>query len=323
MGTDASEREDSNVAPSDAGGNEDASPPTEDAAPPDCVPNPGTNLDGEAIPLAEIDFLNAFDPGDTTVYDPNAPESLPGPVMADVWGDRSAGAHGTLGVFPPGFVAPIHTHSKSYHGVVVRGEMTNPFGTDLAVLLDDDDTNNHGNVVLGPGSYWFVPDEAQHSTTCVGPEVCWFYFHSEDGFDFAPLVDEMGDLMDGIVLEEPHADAVLLPHDELMFAQAAPFVQFAPAFGAMGPNAHGTFGEFIAGGTSPIHVHGAPYYGIVIHGELTNPFNDEVDPPTLTRGGYWSVPADAVHVTACSDAEPCLFYFHQRQGFDFAPLCSE
>ena len=127
--------------------------------------------------------------------------------------------------------------------------MTNPFGTDLDPFLDDPAT--HGDVVLTAGSYWHVPAGSQHTTTCVGPEVCWFYFHAEEAFDFAPIVDMDGALLDGIELETPPDDAVLLPNAELEFAgEAGSFVQFAPAWGAMAEGAHGTFGSFEAGAAS-------------------------------------------------------------------------
>ena len=294
------------------------------ASAPMCIDDPDLTIDGQALPLSALEFRNAFDPNDATVYDPDNVAALPGPVMVDVWGSRAAAAHGTLGVFPPGFSAPLHTHTNDYYGVVLRGEMTNPFGTDLDVFLDDDDANNHGSKVLGAGSFWYVPAGSQHTTTCRGPEVCWFYFHSERLFDFAPIVDDMGDLLAGVTLETPHADAVLTAKDELNFAgEPGSFVQFAGAWGDMTAAAHGTFGLFNAGAASPVHVHSDDYYGVVIEGTVTNPFNLAATPPELTTGGYWQVPADSVHVTACADGTPCLFYFHARNAFDFTPVCEE
>ncbi len=289
---------------------------------PACVENPDLTKEGEAIPLGVFEFRNAFDPQDPRVYDPSDAASLPGPLMVDAWGDRSSAAHGTLGVFPPGFAAPLHTHSETYYGVVLRGQMTNPFGTDLEVFLDGDPNNNHGQVRLGPGAFWVVPRGSQHTTTCVGPEPCWFYFHAEAAFDFSPIVDATGALEPGLSLGTPHPDAILKPEVDLEFAgEPGSFVQFAPAWGDMQASAHGTFGLFNEGAASPLHVHAEEYYGIVIRGELTNPFNLDRSPPTLTTGSYWRVPSGAVHVTACTDGMPCLFYFHARNAFDFTPVC--
>lgn len=327
--------DDDATLPLDAGGSDSsmdtASPPDaaapldtggEDAPMPECAEDTDPTLAGVARPIDDFEFRNAFDPSDETIYDPDVPAALVAPVMVDTWGDRTSGAHGTLGVFPPGFVAPPHVHTAGYEGVVIRGEMTNPFGTELEVLFDANEGNDHGSTRLPPGSYWNVPAQGQHTTTCVGPEVCWFYFYSESAFDFEPMVGEDGQLLDGVVLENP-TGAVEMPRDELTFVEAAPFVQFAAASGSMAAGPHGSFGLFRAGAASPVHVHGAEYHGVVITGVVTNPFNGAPNSPRLTQGGYWSVPADSSHVTACEDGEECLFFFHQRVGFDFTPLCQQ
>ncbi|MEZ4363742.1 MAG: DUF4437 domain-containing protein [Kofleriaceae bacterium] len=294
------------------------------STPAQCLAHPQLGRGGTATPLASFQFRNAFNPDDPAVYDPQNPTAVPGPLMVDSWGNRGTGAHGTLGVFPPGFVAPIHTHSHAYHGVVLRGEMTNPFGTDLAPLLDDNPNNNHGQVRLPAGSYWHVPAGSQHTTTCVGPEVCWFYFYADEAFDFTPLVDANGDLQPGVTLEPPAGSATLLPRASLAFAgEPGSFVQFAPAVGNMQQGAHGTFGLFNAGASSPVHIHGEDYYGVVVSGTVSNPFDQQANPPALTTGGTWSVPAESVHVTACAAGAPCLFYFHSRGAFDFTPLCDQ
>jgi len=82
---------------------------------------------------------------------------------------------------------------------------------------------------------------------------------------------------------------------------------------------HGTFGEFIAGGTSPVHTHSYSYHGVLISGAMVNPFEEETvhEAQQLETGDYWFVPADVPHVTASISAEPCLFYFHSEGRFDF------
>lgn len=92
--------------------------------------------------------------------------------MAPAYGDRSVGAHGSFGQFPANFETPVHTHTGAYHGIVIKGIMTNPF---------DGDKNAPK---MGPGSYWYVPAGAVHSTACVSDTPCEFYFHADSGFDF-------------------------------------------------------------------------------------------------------------------------------------------
>ena len=94
--------------------------------------------------------------------------------MGAAWGDRSKGKHGTFGKFPAEFITPFHTHSGAYHGVVLKGVMTNPF----------EGEQNPPNI--GPGSYWYVPANAVHATACVSATPCEFYFHAEAAFDFNP-----------------------------------------------------------------------------------------------------------------------------------------
>ena len=292
----------------------------------ECIEDADFSLEGSTVAIADQQFMNRFDPDDTTIYDPNDVAALPGPVLVDAWGDSATGAYGIIAVFPPGFSTPLHTHPNLYHGVVMRGEVTNPFGPDLEPFLTE--PNSHGETVLDPGSYWHVPAESQHATTCVGPEVCWIYFHGDDAFIFDPIVDANNDLMAGVELEERPADAVELPSSELEFAgDEGSFVEFA--FPWFNDNAdHGTFGRFIPNGTSPLHTHGGEYYGIVIDGTLSNPFSNaaaepalgEDGAPVIGQGGFWEVPADAVHVTQCGDAG-CLWYLHQNVPFDFQPVC--
>ena len=46
------------------------------------------------------------------------------------YGDRDKRAHGSFGRFPPTFETPTHVHTGAYHGVVIKGVMTNPFGAE-------------------------------------------------------------------------------------------------------------------------------------------------------------------------------------------------
>jgi hypothetical protein len=95
--------------------------------------------------------------------------------MAAAYGDKFKGGHGTFGRFPANFETPFHTHTGAYHGVVLKGVMTNPF---------KGETNSPR---MGRGSYWYVPAGMEHSTACVSDTQCEFYFHAETAFDFHPV----------------------------------------------------------------------------------------------------------------------------------------
>jgi len=112
-----------------------------------------------AMPAATLEFRNVN----------------PAIAMADAYGDRATGAHGTFGTFPAEFITPYHTHTGAYHGVVVEGVMTNPFEGETSPPE------------MAPGSYWYVPAGAVHATACISKTPCKFYFHADSAFDFKPV----------------------------------------------------------------------------------------------------------------------------------------
>lgn len=95
--------------------------------------------------------------------------------MAAAYGDRNTGMHGSFGRFPPNFETPNHTHTGAYHGVVVKGVMTNPF------------KGESKSPTMEPGSYWYVPAGVEHTTACISDVPCEFYFHADSKFDFIPV----------------------------------------------------------------------------------------------------------------------------------------
>lgn len=117
---------------------------------------------------------------------------------------------------------------------------------------------------------------------------------------------------------------------ELVYSAAAAFVSFAQGWGDMSFGAHGSFGDFAAQSAAPDHIHSETYYGVVITGVLKNPFGempngDVASAKPLPAGSFWSVPANAIHTTACDGGpdDNCLFYFHSRAAFDFDTDVSE
>ena len=98
----------------------------------------------------------------------------PAVKMAAAYGNRNVGAHGSFGQFPANFITPLHTHTGAYHGVVIKGQMTNPF------------EGAQNPPALGPGSYWFVPAGMEHATACISDTPCEFYFYADGAFDFIP-----------------------------------------------------------------------------------------------------------------------------------------
>jgi len=98
-----------------------------------------------------------------------------GPVQfADAYGDRETGFHGTFGSFPGGFETPKHVHTHGYRAIVLKGEMTNPFG------------DEENPPVMKPGSFWAVAAGESHTTACVSETPCEFFMYGGENFDFIP-----------------------------------------------------------------------------------------------------------------------------------------
>ena len=88
---------------------------------------------------------------------------------------ENGGRHGDVVRFPAGFDSGPHTHTVSYRGVVIQGELMNPA------------KGKSTSVRLPPGSTWFVAGGVVHSTKCVSDQECIFYIHQDSDFDFNPV----------------------------------------------------------------------------------------------------------------------------------------
>jgi len=75
------------------------------------------------LPSAALPDANYGDYVATNLADVKFAPFGEGPVQISVlWGDPATGPSGFLLKVPPGFEAPIHTHTASYRAVVLRGQ---------------------------------------------------------------------------------------------------------------------------------------------------------------------------------------------------------
>lgn len=114
--------------------------------------------------------------------------------------------------------------------------------------------------------------------------------------------------------------AAAVPHEELEWVEIAPFVSMSKVNGDMEKGKHGTMGKMEPGMKTPVHTHSSAYHGVVISGTMTHQFGDEKNPPKLTAGSYWYVPAGKEHFTTCYPDAPCIFYFHSDEKFDMTEV---
>lgn len=115
-------------------------------------------------------------PGPVAQEDLEWVEIIPGISFAAAYGQWAEGAHGKFIRFEPGAAAPMHRHSSAYRGVIIQGELTNPYPGEEAVAM-------------GPGDYWHVPAEMAHANECVSEEPCLFFTYGDAPWDIEVIED--------------------------------------------------------------------------------------------------------------------------------------
>lgn len=106
------------------------------------------------------------------------PTGAPGVKVADLWGDHRTGPFGAMFRLPPGFSAPLHTHTHAMKLVILSGTyIQGPEGKP--------------NFRLGPGSYLMQPGGTyRHTTSCDPASECIFFVESNGAFDLQPAAAE-------------------------------------------------------------------------------------------------------------------------------------
>jgi quercetin dioxygenase-like cupin family protein len=99
-------------------------------------------------------------------------EAMPGVSIADLWGDRDKGAHGTFTKFAPGYDAGMHTHTNDVWLVVLKG----------AYLYKDD----AGEKRVGPGDFIRIPGGHKHWSGGDPTDGALFYQEGSGKFDKVP-----------------------------------------------------------------------------------------------------------------------------------------
>ena len=106
------------------------------------------------------------------------PTGAPGVKVAAQWGNHRTGPFGAIFRLPPGFSAPLHTHTHAMKLVIVSGTyVQGPEG--------------QPEFRLGPGSYLMQPGGTyRHTTSCDLASECVFFVESGGAFDLQPVATE-------------------------------------------------------------------------------------------------------------------------------------
>jgi quercetin dioxygenase-like cupin family protein len=103
------------------------------------------------------------------------PTGAPGVKIADVWGNHALGGFGAFVKFPPGFEAPLHTHTHTIKIVVISGTY---------IQTPDGGTPHR----MGPGSYVYQPGgNYRHVSACDKASECTIFIESNGKFDLKPV----------------------------------------------------------------------------------------------------------------------------------------
>ncbi|MEO0382920.1 MAG: cupin domain-containing protein [Pseudomonadota bacterium] len=99
-----------------------------------------------------------------------------GVAFAPLIGDRFAEPYMAMVALPGGLVSPAHVKSADMYGVIVSGVMTH-------VALGDDGPQVH----LPQGSFYRIPANVPHVSSCVSEEECVSFLYQDGAFDFVPV----------------------------------------------------------------------------------------------------------------------------------------
>lgn len=97
-----------------------------------------------------------------------------GPDRAVAFGDPATGPHGFYLRLPPVWESGWHTHSGTYHAVVIEGRIANLY------------RNQPTDIVLGPGGYFATQGGVAHNTKCLSETPCVVYVQIDAAFDAPP-----------------------------------------------------------------------------------------------------------------------------------------
>jgi quercetin dioxygenase-like cupin family protein len=111
-------------------------------------------------------------------FAPMDPSNPKGPSLSVVFGDPKTGPVGFIIEVPAGGVSPIHSHTASYHAVVLDGA---PYH-----WLPHEKDNADG---FGNGTYWMQPGGYNHGDRCNSDTPCHAFVYFDGPLDFKAAED--------------------------------------------------------------------------------------------------------------------------------------
>ena len=222
------------------------------------------------------------------------PDKPDGPKMKLLSGNPKEGAFSAMVKLPAGHSSELHTHPATFHGVTLTGTVTNGRTAEDAVEI-------------GPGSVWTQPGDEAHFTGCTADADCIFVGSMEGAMGTNPADTPA----------EKSTQTVTAAAD-INFKPANPEQPEGPGMfplsGDLTKEAFTAVVNFPAGLTSPKHSHTAAYAAAVVSGTVNHGEGDG-----LTTGDHWKQSGGGVHITACTDESPCIFFVAMDGAMDMVP----
>ena len=100
-----------------------------------------------------------------------------GVAFAPLVGERFSEAYMAMVRLPAGVVSPPHTKTANMFGVMISGAMTH-------VAHGEDPT---GAPLLEAGSFYKIPKDLAHVSSCVSTTECVTFLYQDGKFDFLPV----------------------------------------------------------------------------------------------------------------------------------------
>ena len=112
----------------------------------------------------------------------------------------------------------------------------------------------------------------------------------------------------------------LIPNDTLQWETTPEGVAFAALSGDRWSESYFAMVRLPAGTVSPPQIKSTTMFGVMIEGEMTHTALDADTSVTVGPGGYYEVPANLPHISACVSETPCVTMLYQDGAFDFIPV---
>jgi len=103
--------------------------------------------------------------------------SKEGVGFAALHGDRFKESYMAMVKLPAGLVSPVHTKTANMYGLVVSGTIAN-----IAIGAPPE-----SEVELPPGSYYKIPANLPHVSSCISKTDCITFLYQDGKFDFLPV----------------------------------------------------------------------------------------------------------------------------------------